>query len=547
MKQILLVQPPIQEFYLTRKRTLPYGLASICASLEARGYGTEILDALATDKSKSMAYPEEFSHLLPYYGREDISLFSLFHEFKHFGYSFEHIGHQVREKQPFLVGISSLFSPYAQQALDTARMVKKFYPQAWVVLGGHHPTHFPQQVMACPAVDFVLRGEGEVSLPLLCDALDRGTDLQTVPGIVFRHTQEMFISPPAWIKRFKALPLPALNRINQAYYQRTNRASITVVASRGCPMSCSYCSVSATSSHAGFRQREVGEVLREIEEQAGRLEIGFIDFEDENLTLNKAWFMELLNGVDRIFKNKSVELRAMNGLYPPSLDRTLLTAMKKSGFKTINLSVGSFSREQLHRFLRPDVRSSHDRVVDMARELGLACVSYVIAAAPGQDALSSLEDLVYLARKRTLAGLSIFYPAPGSQDFELCRTRNLLPPHFSLMRSTALPIEDKTSRLEAVTLLRLARILNFLKACRDNDGTLPRAMAFTDSCLPPGRDPKTRAEISRKLVQWFLYDGKIRGADRQGKIFVHAADPALCREFILKIQTLSLAGVTGAG
>ena len=82
---ILLVQPPIEEFYLTRKRTIPYGIASICASLEARGYPTQIIDALATDKSKSIPYPEGFSHLTPYYGRDDLTLFSLFHQFKHFG------------------------------------------------------------------------------------------------------------------------------------------------------------------------------------------------------------------------------------------------------------------------------------------------------------------------------------------------------------------------------------------------------------------------------------------------------------------------------
>lgn len=544
MKKILLVQPPMEEFYLTRKRTLPYGLASICAGLEVHGYLPEIFDALATDKSKPLAWPLGFSQVLPYFARQDISLFSLFHEFRHFGYSLEHIASQVREKKPFLVGISSLFSAYASQALATARIIKKFYPQAWIVLGGHHPTLFPQQVMACPSVDFVLRGEGEICLPQLCDALTLGTDLKKVPGLVFRRDKKLIIRSPAWIKDLNTLPLPALDRVNQAYYQRKAKAAVSVVASRGCPMPCSYCSVSSSSSHAGFRQREVGQVLREIQEQADHLDIGFIDFEDENLTLNKPWFMALLSGLGKIFKEKSVELRAMNGLYPLSLDQTLLTAMKNGGFKTLNLSVGSFSREQLARFHRPDVRKAHDRVVDMAQELGMTCVSYVIAAAPGQDALSSLDDLVYLAEKRTLVGLSIFYPAPGSRDYALCQAQNLLPQRFSLMRSTALPIEDKTSRLEAITLWRLARILNFLKACLDQDGSLPQAEACTTACFPPGMGMERRTDISRKLVQWFLNDGLIRGADKKGNVYIHKTDGRLCQTFIRRIQTLSLKGVT---
>jgi hypothetical protein len=49
---ILLVQPPVEDFYLTRKRTLPYGLAAIAGSLRSRGYDVEIFDALATDKTR---------------------------------------------------------------------------------------------------------------------------------------------------------------------------------------------------------------------------------------------------------------------------------------------------------------------------------------------------------------------------------------------------------------------------------------------------------------------------------------------------------------
>jgi len=553
MIKILLVQPPMEEFYLTRKRTIPYGLASICAALENKGYQTKIIDSLATDKSKTIEYPKEFSHLKSYYGRDDISLFSLFHRFRHFGYSYEHIATQVRSEKPFIVGISSLFSAYCDQALSTARTIKKFYPKAYIVMGGHHPTLFPKEVLDCRAIDFVLRGEGEISLPLLCDALVDGTDLTKIPGIAFRqkdsfgNKKKIFINPPAWIKNLTQIPLPLLTRVDQEYYQRNNKASITLVSSRGCPMSCSYCSVSASSSHAKFRQRNVADVLREIEDQAKQLDIGFIDFEDENLTLNKKWILALLSGLDEIFKGKPVELRAMNGLYPPSLDREVIAAMKKSGFKTLNLSVGSFSKEQLQRFKRPDVRKAHDKVLDIARELGLDCVSYVIAAAPGQDALSSLHDLLLIAQKRTLAGLSIFYPAPGSLDYEFCRKQKLLPASFSLMRSTALPLDEKTTRLEAITLLRLARILNYLKNCIDDHGFLPLAEACneesTGNCTTIKADKAARDTISHKLVQWFLHDGIIRGMGKNGNVYAHEIDQKLSEKFIHEIKKYPLMGV----
>ena len=537
---ILLVQPPIEEFYLTRKRTIPYGIASICASLEAVGYPTQIIDALATDKSKAISYPDGFSHLTPYYGRDDLTLFSLFHQFKHFGYSYEHIATRVRDKKPFLVGISSLFTAYCDQALATALTIKKFYPQAYIVMGGHHPTHFPEKVLECKAVDFVLRGEGETSLPILCDALRKKTDLRQVPGIAFRDNEKIIVTPPNWIKDLTLIPLPALNRVNQSYYQRNKKAAITMVSSRGCPMPCSYCSVSATSSHGKFRQRKVVDVLAEIKEQSLRLDIGFIDFEDENLALEKEWILALLTGLNEIFKGAPPELRAMNGLYPPSLDRQILGAMKNTGFKTLNLSLGSFSKEQLVRFKRPDVRKAHDRALEIAQDLGLTCVSYVIAAAPGQSAVTSLNDLLFLAQRRTLVGLSIFYPAPGSCDYENCQKQGLLPNNFSLMRSTALPLDYTTNRLEAVTLLRLARILNFIKSCIDIHGCLPLAQpcASDDFSGPIDRD-----RISHQLVQWFLNDGIIRGLDKKGYLYTHTTDSTLCQKFIQQIKQIPINGV----
>ena len=46
MPDILLIQPPIRDFYLTAKRTIPYGLACIAAALIKSGFSVEILDAL---------------------------------------------------------------------------------------------------------------------------------------------------------------------------------------------------------------------------------------------------------------------------------------------------------------------------------------------------------------------------------------------------------------------------------------------------------------------------------------------------------------------
>ncbi len=533
MTDILLIQPPIRDFYLTAKRTIPYGLASIAAVLREAGFSVDIFDGLATAKSRIIETPEPMARLHPFYGRPDISPFALFHGYRHYGYSFEHIGKTAAESGAWLIGISSLFTPYSEAAIETAVAVKRFHPKCTVVIGGHHPTALPQAVMEHEAVDYLLRGEGEVSLPALARAIREKRSLEDVPGIVFRKAgPSLHVSAPALMENPDHYPLPAFDLIRNDFYRRKGRGSIVVTASRGCPLKCTYCALGGAD--IPFRRRSVSSVISEIEAQAGRGDVGFIDFEDENLSLNRRWFMELLSGIMDRFSGSEIELRAMNGLYPPSLDETMVQTMKEAGFKTLNLSLGTISRQQLKRFRRPDVRPGLEKALGLAEKFGMDAVCYIIAAGPGQSAEDSLADLLYLARQRTLAGVSIFYPAPGSRDYEYCREKGLLPADFSLMRGSALPIEDRTSRIEAATLLRLGRITNFMKSIIDTKAPLPSPVPHRGETE---MEPGDRMGAGIRLLQWFLSTGEIFGLTPQGEIYAHTVSKELTRKFILNIRS----------
>ncbi|MBR9987394.1 MAG: B12-binding domain-containing radical SAM protein, partial [Desulfosarcina sp.] len=427
MVDILLIQPPIADFYLTAKRTIPYGLASIAAAAAQQGFSVAILDALATGKSRVISPPEAMDDLAAFYGRADQSPFGLFHHYRYYGYSLEHLGRQLKTSGAFLVGIASLFTAYSDMALAVARLAKANRPDGTVVLGGHHPTALPAAVMAEPAVDLVLRGEGEVGLPALAMALKSGGSLSDVPGIVHRNPDgSLFISEPAVCKDPDQLPVPAFGLIRRKYYQRSGQDSIVVTAGRGCPLSCSYCATGA-GSWMGFRKRSVAAVLRELRAASEGRRIGFVDFEDENLSLDRRWFLDLMQGIRDMFGDALPELRAMNGLFPPTLTEAVVRAMRITGFKTLNLSLGSADAGQLKRFNRPDVRDAFNRALGYARREGISAVGYIIVGAPDQDPLSSVDDLLFLARRPVLAGVSVFYPAPGSADYERCRALSLLP------------------------------------------------------------------------------------------------------------------------
>ncbi len=540
MPDILLIQPPIRDFYLTLKRTLPYGLTCIAAALEKAGYDVELFDTLATTKTKRLDWPGSMAYLQEFFGKPDASPFALFHHYRHFGYSFEHIGHRARQSGAFLIGISSLFTAYEEQAVQCAESIKKVYPQCKIVMGGHHPTAMPDVLMQHRAVDYVIRGEGEVSMPLLAHALQKGTALHTIPGIVFRRQNgTLFISDPAEISTLDACPPPAMNLVKHGFYQRHRKGSMIVVGSRGCPMRCSYCCMGASSLR--YRRRRVESVIKEIEQAVGNYHVRFIDFEDENISLDKNWFMSLLKSITEHWKPLNLELRAMNGLFPPSLNEQMIAAMKSAGFKTLNLSLGTRSPKQLIRFRRPDVTAAVENALAWAEKYHLEAVCYIIAGAPGQMAGDSLEDLLYLCRRRVLAGVSIYYPSPGSHDYETAAARGLLPNTTLLMRSSAIPISDTTNRLESVTLLRLGRIVNFIKSMVDAGLPLPSPRPLHSDDIITTDD---RFTAGIRLLQRFLHDGIICGITVDGKPFEHRTESTLTRTFIDKLKNIPIRGIT---
>jgi hypothetical protein len=97
---------------------------------------------------------------------------------------------------------------------------------------------------------------------------------------------------------------------------------------------------------------------------------------------------------------------------------------------------------------------------------------------PGQTAAEMIDTLIYLMGRRVLIGPSVYYPTPGTTLFQRCQQADLLPPHISQWRSSALPIETTAfNRLDIATLLRLARVINFLKGRMDR-GELEEGMTW---------------------------------------------------------------------
>jgi anaerobic magnesium-protoporphyrin IX monomethyl ester cyclase len=189
-----------------------------------------------------------------------------------------------------------------RDGIAVAQTVKASLPDCTVVLGGHHPTALPAAAMADPAVDLVLRGEGEVGLPALAAALKSGGSLAECAG----HR----VPQPRRIPSYqRAGPLPGpgpaarayFGLIRRKFYQRDGRDSIVTTAGRGCPLSCSYCATGKGLVDGVQKTIGVGRAAGNPGCASAGRRVGFVDFEDENLTMDRQWFLELMKGDWRAF------------------------------------------------------------------------------------------------------------------------------------------------------------------------------------------------------------------------------------------------------
>jgi radical SAM superfamily enzyme YgiQ (UPF0313 family) len=455
--KLLLVQPPIEDFYDTEVRLQPIGLAYLAGAVrrDLPEVDVEIVDFHRGWGRRTLPLPKELSYLREYYPCPDESPFSTFHQYYRFGAADVDMVRVLKEKRPDVVGISSLFTPYYREALAVARLAKE-HTGALVVMGGSHVSADPESVLKEPAVDFVVTGEGEAALVELLRAMNAGS------------------IAPRWFNRDESsdgeeIPIPDLSSLAKDSYLLRGRPMTFLVTSRSCPHRCSFCSVHATF---GFRYRRVS-VARVLEEMRLRYREGYrvFDFEDDNLTYYQDEMMELCRGIQSEFPAGDIELVAMNGISYLSLDEELLRLMKAAGFTRLNLALVSSDTSVLETTKRPHTVAKYLEVVEAAHRLGFAITSYQILGLPFESLSSMVQTLVFSARLPVLLGASPFYLTPGS-PIQRRLGVELTERDYVRARLTAMAMEGADfTRDDVYTLFVITRILNFLKS---RDESSPR-------------------------------------------------------------------------
>jgi radical SAM superfamily enzyme YgiQ (UPF0313 family) len=321
-----------------------------------------------------------------------------------------------------LYGFSTICSTYPL-TVRIAESVKRLRPNSTIVFGGPQASVVDVATLtAFPFVDFVLRGEAEISLPTLIAELAAEGRLDQVPGLTHREASQVRRNGNApVIEDLDALPSPAYHLTQ--YLNGARTASLEL--GRGCPFSCTFCSTN-DFFRRNFRLRSPARVLREMRAIAEKYSITHFDLVHDMFTVDKrrvAAFCEAMVASGEGF-TWSCSART------DCVDAPLLDLMVRSGCRSVFFGVEAGSRRMqkiIDKHLDPQ---RAEEIIDIAEKLGLCTTISLITGFPEEmwdDVRETLRIFMHSAgRRHSDPQLNILAPLAGTPIYSLHKKQLVL-------------------------------------------------------------------------------------------------------------------------
>ena len=371
-----------------------------------------------------------------------------------------------------------------ESTLRLAEALKLLRPQTFVVLGGPESSYAAAEIMqSFPAIDCIVRGEGEGSFPelvaLLTGKADKYEDrspLATVAGIVFRNRGEIVTTP-------ERPPLHRLDDIPSPFHLGLvdlNKPLVYYETSRGCPFSCAFCMSALEAGVRSFSRERIREDLTHLMENGVRT-VKLVDrtFNYDAARADGIWtFIVERNSTSLFHFEIAAELLTDANL-------ALLSHVPKGIFR-FEIGVQSGTSATLDSVARrSDLPLLYANIRRLLRETGVVVHLDLIAGLPGEDYagfLASLAPLLELAPHHIqVEPLKVLKGTPMRQI--AAREGYLFSSHppYKILQTPWLSFDD-ICRIELISRLldlvyNSGRFPTFLHAVRE---TRPLHLFFAD-------------------------------------------------------------------
>ncbi len=259
--------------------------------------------------------------------------------------TYDDVRAKVREIRPDLVVLGDILHSTGGLAViwhfnETAKLVKSVDPRIQVAVGGlWYSALYKETLEDNPAIDFVLVGEGELTLEELLAKMEAGAkDFSGIAGLASRREGKAAMGPHRdLIPDIDVLPLPAYDLFPMERYVRhtywTNFCEL--FTSRGCPGGCSFCyewsqyDPRSPKDFVSWRSHSAERIVEELRVLTTRFGVKTVVFQDDAFNVDRA----MVEGVCRGILDKGIRINwvILGRADDWARQEDLIPLMKKSG------------------------------------------------------------------------------------------------------------------------------------------------------------------------------------------------------------------------
>ncbi len=360
--RVLLLEPPKVPWEMMGDVVAPpLGLAQLAGCLEEAGIPVEVLDANALE------------------------------------IGWDRLGSSIAGAEPDLIGIT-VYTPFVPEVTRAVRIARRAAPQATIALGGPHVTFTVEETLqTMPEVDVVARGEGDRIIVDLARAVEGGEGLDRVPGISYRCDDQIVETPAPPAPDLASLPLPAfhLMPMERYYFQVLGGPFATVVASRGCPFQCTFCSEWPFWG-GGWRPYDPEQIVEQLDILVNRYGRTNIWFGDDCFNVDGDHVAAICEGILSRGIKASWYYQGRADLLVKYKD--LLPLMRRAGNRMAQIGIEASNDEQRDELNKKLGTETVAEAVSLLRQHGIVCQGMFIVGLPS-DTPRTIEQKVRLATR----------------------------------------------------------------------------------------------------------------------------------------------------
>jgi len=343
----------------------------------------------------------------------------------------------VREHAPDVVGLS-IMTFQRSTAMRIITLIKHLKPEARIVVGGYDPSLATEAYTSAeaPPIDFIVRGEGEITFRELLRALEADTGLDRIAGLSWREGNTLHHNPARPVSRLEGgeIRLPDRSARVLRGYTMLGRQVDVIETSRGCTYDCSFCSI-VNMRGRNFHPYDFDRVIADIRDAHahGARSLFIID---DNVMLNVERFAALCRAIiDAGLNHIDYSVQAMTSSIA-NHGATLAPLMRKAGFRYVFLGIENIIDEDLE-FLRARSKNQHrvggksagnatQKAIEYIHANHMLVVGGLIVGNPGDTVQSVQTNLRYAWHAFDWPYIQHPTPYPGTPMAADFRARGLI-------------------------------------------------------------------------------------------------------------------------